>query len=147
MPKLYIFIGLLVCVGLNSFAQELHPNDLEFRRQAVKRIIFDSSQNIPLSELKPGNIVGIDVMHPAVGSQANNLQLNIEKGLLKITAQEAGTSARWVGAFNPFATYDVAIDNIIAFDVLTMALCGQPAYGGKARNCCFFKYFLDKYLR
>ena len=113
MPKLYIFIGLLVCVGLNSFAQELHPNDLEFRRQAVKRIIFDSSQNIPLSELKPGNIVGIDVMHPAVGSQANNLQLNIEKGLLKITAQEAGTSARWVGAFNPFATYDVAIDKLI----------------------------------
>ena len=105
-----VLFGLL-SISENMNAQDLVPEDLEFRRQAVKRIIFDSSQNIPLSGLTPAKIIGMDVMHPAVGHQEGNLKLYIEKGRLKITSQESGSSTRWVGAFNPFATYDVAVNN------------------------------------
>ena len=89
------------------------PSDLYFRRQAVKRMVFDPSQNIPLAGLLPTKIIGINVMHPAVGKQEGSLKLKIDKGRLKITAQKSGNSTRWVGAFNPFATYDIAIDEFI----------------------------------
>ncbi len=107
-----LLIIVLLSISQNTNAQDLLPSDLEFRRQAVKRIIFDRSQNIPLSGLTPAKIVGMNVMHPAVGQQEGNLELEIKKGRLKITAQESGTSTRWVGAFNPFATYDVAINGL-----------------------------------
>jgi len=90
-------------------AQDLVPSDLQFRRQAVRRMIFDQSQNITLAGLWPAKVVGLDVMYPPVGEQVNNPQIAIEGSRLKISAQKAATSTRWVGGFNPFATYDVAV--------------------------------------
>ncbi len=106
-----LLIIVLLSISQNTNAQDLLPSDVEFRRQAVKRIIFDRSQNIPLSGLTPAKIVGMNVMHPAVGQQEDNLKLVIKKGHLKIIAQEEGTATRWIGAFNPFATYDVAVNS------------------------------------
>ena len=104
-----LILAYISLVHISVFSQ-IQPTDLEFRRQAVRRMIFDQSQNIPLSGLIPAKIIGMDVMHPVVGQQEGNLKLDIEEGRLKITAQEAGTSTRWIGAFNPFATYDVAVN-------------------------------------
>jgi len=106
---------LLVALLVNPttiHAQDLVPGDLEFRRQAVRRMIFDKSQDIPLAGLWPAKVIGLDVMHPAVGKQVNNPQLAIEEGRLHISSQEPATATRWIGGFNPFATYDVAIHKV-----------------------------------
>jgi len=101
----FALIGNLVSIC----TAELTPDQLEFRRQAVKRIIFDKSQNIPLCGLKPANIVGLDVMHPPVGKQINDPHITVENGKLRISGENATTMTRWVGGFNPFAVYDVAV--------------------------------------
>jgi hypothetical protein len=90
-------------------AQDVHPAELEFRRQAVRRMIFDRSQDIPLSGLWPAKVVGLNVMHPPVGRQGNDPRLSIKDGRLRISASNAAVSTRWVGGFNPFAVYDGAL--------------------------------------
>ena len=91
------------------YAAEVTPDQLEFRRQAVRRIVFDKSQDIRLSGMWPAKVVGLDVMHPMVGEQVNNPRVSIEKGKLRISGERATTATRWVGGFNPFAVYDVAV--------------------------------------
>jgi len=91
-------------------AAGVSPEQLEFRRQAVRRMIFDRSQDIQLSGLWPAKVVGLDVMHPPIGPQINNPQLAIEDGRLRISTQKAATATRWIGGFNPFAVYDVAVN-------------------------------------
>ncbi len=93
-------------------AQNLEPDDLEFRRQAVRRMIFDRSQDIPLAGLWPARVVGMDVMHPALGPQSGTPQLSIEEGRLHIRANEPAMLTRWIGGFNPFAVYDLAIQGV-----------------------------------
>jgi hypothetical protein len=111
----------------SSNAQDLVPDDLEFRRQAVQRMIFDRSQNIPLAGLYPSKVVGLDVMHPPVGQQVNNPQLAIEEGRLQISTQEPATATRWIGGFNPFATYDLAIDKFIGSGEIGMLFSDTDA--------------------
>lgn len=103
-------ITILLIHSLSIFAQEMHPDNLEFRREAVRRMVFDRSQHIPLAGLCPAKVVGLDVMHPPIGEQINNPQLAIEGGKLQISAHKAATATRWIGGFNPFACYDLAID-------------------------------------
>jgi len=91
------------------YANNVTPDQLEFRRQAVRRIIFDRSQDIRLAGLWPANIVGLDVMHPPVGPQTNAPRLEIKSGRLRISGRKATTATRWIGGFNPFAVYDVAV--------------------------------------
>jgi len=93
----------------NLYANDVTPDQLEFRRQAVRRMIFDKSQDIPLAGLWPAKVVGLDVMHPPVGKQVNDPHVSLEKGKLRISGQKATTATRWVGGFNPFAVYDVAV--------------------------------------
>ena len=72
-------------------------------------MIFDRSQDIPLAGLWPAKVVGLDVMHPPVGQQVNNPRLSLTDGRLRISAETQATATRWVGGFNPFAVYDVAV--------------------------------------
>lgn len=37
------------------------PMDIQFRRQAVRRLVFDRESAIPLSMLKPSKIVKLEV--------------------------------------------------------------------------------------
>jgi len=105
-------IVMFVLIGnpASIYAAEVTPDQLEFRRQAVRRIIFDRSQEIRLAGLWPAKVVGLDVMHPPTGPQANEPQLAIEAGRLRISARKAAVATRWIGGFNPFASYDVAVD-------------------------------------
>ena len=110
------FIVLLISAILTIFsicpADQLTPDKLQFRRQASKRMILDRSQNIPLAELTPSKIVGLDVMHPPVGPQSGTPQITIESGTLNITASQPAASSRWLGSFNPFATCELAIASL-----------------------------------
>lgn len=110
-------LWLLTCIFtiptfalVGASADEISPDQLEFRRQAVRRMIFDRSQDIPLAGLWPSKIVGIDVMHPPVGEQVNDPQLTIKEGRLRISSPEPATATRWIGGFNPFAVHDLALN-------------------------------------
>lgn len=88
------------------------PKALEFRRQATRRMIFDRSQEIPLAGLDPAKIIGFELMHPPVGVQNGETNFAIEDGRLKLSAEKDASAARWVGGFNPFATYELSLGGI-----------------------------------
>lgn len=89
---------------------DVTPLSLEFRRQATHRMIFDRSQQIPLASLQPSKIVGLDLMHPAIGDQTSEASCSITEGRLRIsTGEQAASTARWIGGFNPFATYELSL--------------------------------------
>ena len=102
----FVLIANSACV----YAAEVTPDQLEFRRQAVQRMIFDRSQDIQLAGLWPAKVIGLDVMHPPVGPQINDPRLEIEGSRLRISSNKPATATRWVGGFNPFAVYDVAVN-------------------------------------
>lgn len=113
IKRISVFLIFAVIFNPSAIkAQNLKPNDLEFRRQATRRIIFDKSQRIPLSVFNPAKVVGLDVMHPKVGEQKNNPKVRLEKGRLQISTQEPATATRWLGGFNVFATYDLQINKV-----------------------------------
>jgi len=111
--KEFLF-GIMIFIFTNSsvdiYANDMSPDQLEFRRQAVRRIIFDRSQEIQLAGLWPAKVIGLDVMHPPVGPQINDSRLEIEGSRLRISSNKPATATRWVGGFNPFAVYDVAVN-------------------------------------
>lgn len=90
--------------------EELRPDQILFRRQAVVRMVFDTNQNIPLSSLRPGMVHDFDLMHPEKIANAG-VQWRLNDGQLTASAPSAeASSLRWVGGFNPFATYDLVIE-------------------------------------
>ncbi|TWU52003.1 hypothetical protein [Rubripirellula reticaptiva] len=87
-----------------------HPSEIEFRRQAVRRMVFDSGQTIPLSTLDPSKVVSFDLMHPELLQTKVKAKCSIDEGALTVaSADEVAESVRWFGGFNPFATYEVTI--------------------------------------
>jgi len=84
------------------------PLDIQFRRQAVRRLVFDHENAIPLSMLKPSEIVKLEVEHPYTGVSGGTTSYRVDKGLLTVSARELSESALWVGGFNPYGTYDVS---------------------------------------
>ena len=72
-------------------------------------MIFDRSQDIPLAGMDPAKIVGFDLMHPVAGEQKGRTDFAVEGGKLKIEAEQAAKATRWIGGFNPFATYDIGL--------------------------------------
>lgn len=106
-------ILLLVCSTTLSAAQdEIRPDQIQFRRQAVVRLVFDADQNIPLSSLRPAMVHDFDLMHPEKLSADAKVQWELLKGQIVASAPNADSqSMRWVGGFNPFATYELEIDS------------------------------------
>ena len=101
-------IGLIVLSGIA--AADLTPERLEFRRQATRRMIFDANQEIPLAGLDPSKVVGLDLMHPPVGTPTGKAHSGIHKGMLRVSAETPSRDIRWIGAFNPFASYTMAVE-------------------------------------
>lgn len=76
---------------------EVTPDLLEFRRQATQRMIFDRAQEIPLSGLHRSKIVGLDLMHPLLGTPSGDSKFEIHEGTLRFSAQQASRADRWIG--------------------------------------------------
>ena len=88
----------------------LHPSEIQFRRQAVRRMVFDPSQAIPLATLNPSKVVSFDLMHPELSRAQEKAKCSIDGGTLTVASTDgAAESFRWFGGFNPFATYEVTI--------------------------------------
>ncbi|TWU44766.1 hypothetical protein Poly51_58320 [Rubripirellula tenax] len=89
---------------------KMHPSEIQFHRQAVRRMVFDPSQAIPLSTLDPSKVVSFDLMHPELSQAKEKVNCSIDGGALTIASTDkAAESFRWFGGFNPFATYEVTI--------------------------------------
>jgi hypothetical protein len=84
-PSIFIVFTLWCCghffVSNTVVAQEstVSPDQLVFRRQATRRMIFDRSQQIQLAALEPREVVGFDLMHPAIDETGEILH-SIEAG-------------------------------------------------------------------
>ncbi len=103
---------LLVCsTTLSSAQDDIRPDQIQFRRQAVVRLVFDADQNIPLSSLRPAMVHDFDLMHPEKLSEDAKVQWELLNGQIVASVPNADAqSMRWVGGFNPFATYELEID-------------------------------------
>lgn len=113
------FLPFLILVSLLSSEFSLaetpfHPKDLEFKRQGVRRMIFDADQAIPLASLRPATVRNFDLMHPELGGKENDQPLTkwtIDEGrLIAESKKTESQSLRWVGGFNAFATYDLSVE-------------------------------------
>jgi hypothetical protein len=165
MLPLYCRIGFCVILvaGLPPlFGQEdarVNPMDIAFTRQSVRRMVFDASQEMPLWSLRPAEIVGLEVMHPAVTLDGTPpARYAVEREWLTVRADEVSRSALWLGGMNPFAGHVLTIqslrgDGSIGFDFaspdganrhsLLLAFAdGTPTsvvwavtVGGEARHC------------
>lgn len=109
---IFVLVLTLLLTEFVYSSDDVDPTLLKFRRQAVRRMILDETQSISLSSLDPSNIAGLDVMHPHKLLGGKPSKYIIEDGLLKITAVKSSKSALWVGGFNPYALYQLDINNV-----------------------------------
>ena len=115
MKHTFVLIAVLVLgtFGILNAADDIRPDEIQFRRQAVIRMVFDSSQNIPLTSLRPAKFIDLDLMHPEKLPNPGVKWVFEQGKLVGSAAGTDGSSLRWVGGFNPFATYDLVIDKAI----------------------------------
>lgn len=111
MKKLSSTFIVFLFFTLAAYSQTA-PTEIQFVRQGVKRVIFDQEQSIPLASLNPEKIIGLNIMHPIHQYGKDSAKINIEKGLLNITANTESESTIWLAGFNPFATYIMDLGNI-----------------------------------
>lgn len=114
MKLIHTFLAFLLIASpafLIAAEEDVRPDEIQFRRQAVVRMVFDAEQNIPLASLRPAKVIDLDLMHPET-LLGSGVKWDIKDGLLHgFSPDAAGSSQRWVGGFNPFATYDLVIHN------------------------------------
>lgn len=107
--NIVVTIVLLTPLTALFAVEEIRPDEIQFRRQAVIRMVFDDNQSIPLASLRPAKVYDLDLMHPEElpnpGVKWGFKNENLEGSSPGVD----GSSIRWVGGFNPFATYDLAI--------------------------------------
>ena len=116
-------------------AESADPLKLEWHRLAVRRFIF--SNNLPLNELVPSEIVAIQSMHPLMapgknGPQPVKAQPELVDGRLFLAESRVGAEPTlWVGGLNPYATFEVDIQGVagagpepveVAVDLATLGL-------------------------
>ncbi len=88
-------------------AQDLKPDELEFVRKGVTRMIFDEDQSIPLAKLQPEKIIGFSAMHPTSHYSEEHADIKIREDKLLIQSEQETQTGIWFGGFNPFATYTI----------------------------------------
>ncbi len=86
---------------------QISPEDINFVRQGVRRLIFDEEQSIPLARLEPGKIIGLPVMYPIRHYSEEQSEVYISDDKLAIQSERETQTGIWFGGFNPFATYTI----------------------------------------
>lgn len=110
--KLHLVFHLIILLsGSVGFAQ-LMPWEIEFSRQGVLRPALDDNMAIPLAGLDPGNIVGLEVMHPSWQQGQGRVDYSISDDELLVSSAAGGRAAMWFGPCNPFALYTIEIGSL-----------------------------------
>lgn len=89
--------------------KSISPLDIQFNRKAVRRLVFDESQSIPISTFHPEEVVNLSVEFPAIPVGGGKTEYSIVDGQLQLTAEASSESSLWLGGFNPFSTFDISI--------------------------------------
>ncbi|SOE20892.1 hypothetical protein SAMN06298216_1369 [Spirosomataceae bacterium TFI 002] len=111
--KITACINLLVLSLLSLFASgQTSPDKINFVRQGVKRMIFDSDQSIPLAKLDPSKVVGFSAMYPTEHYMDQKSEVEIRDKMLVISSQSKTQTSIWFGGFNPVATYTIELKEI-----------------------------------
>lgn len=105
--KIISLILVLICTFDFSVQSQKLPNEINFVRQGVRRMIFDENQSIHLAGIEPASIVGISAMHPSTNYSDAASKVSIEANNLTIESKPETQTAIWFGGFNPFATYSI----------------------------------------
>jgi hypothetical protein len=92
---------------------QISPEDINFVRQGVRRLIFDEEQSIPLARLEPGKIIGLPVMYPIRHYSEEQSEVYISDDKLAIQSERETQTGIWFGGFNPFATYTIDLASCI----------------------------------
>ena len=109
-----LFPILLFLISGNASSQNtVSPEEIKFVRQGVRRLVFNDSQSIPLSELNPNEIIGIEAMYPTSNYSENKPDISIKEENLIIRSNHETKTSVWFGGFNPFATYSIELDSIM----------------------------------
>jgi hypothetical protein len=104
----FLFLSLFLAASGSLIGQtELSPAQINFVRQGVRRFIFDETQKIPLSGLKPAEIIGIQAMHPVTFYSAFHPGVQVKKNQMLVQSGKNAQASVWFGGFNPFATYTI----------------------------------------
>ncbi len=112
MKRVGVFlIGALILAGAGR--AEVDPAQIQFTRQASRRLVFDRPQEIGLWSLEPASIVGLELMHPVTpGDGSQPAAYTVEKDVLQIKAEKACRSALWLGGMNPFAGHVLTVESL-----------------------------------
>ncbi len=113
--RLTVIIFLLT--AMRADGQE--PQQIQFVRQGVQRMIFDEKQAIPLSVLDPSGIIGLEAMHPVTHYTQQRATIKTDNNRFIVQSTEPVKTSVWLGGFNPFAIYTINLDS----------LSGQGAFG------------------
>ena len=117
--RLQFLFLMILFYTLSGYAQ-IAPDQIQFVRQGVKRLIFDRNQGIPLATLKPAEIIGMTAMHPIHYYSNNHPDIYIERGTLVVKSESPTESSIWLGGFNPFATYVIDVSRFDGDGVVGM---------------------------
>ena len=108
-----LILSILLIATINDVAlSQTSPEQINFVRQGVQRMIFDENQSIPLAKLEPGNVIGFSVMYPTTHYSEEHSKIFIDQDKLVIQSDPETQSGIWFGGFNPFATYSIDLDSI-----------------------------------
>lgn len=101
-----------------SVLAQTSPENIQFVRQGVRRLIFDPSQSIPLAALKPAEIVGMSAMYPVEHALEKPATVEAGNNLLTIQSEQETRTSIWFGGFNPFATYTLDLASSVGKGVV-----------------------------
>lgn len=119
---------LFISVCTNAISQ-IVPADIMFVRQAVKRIIFDEKQAIPIADLDPAKIIGLSSMHPVKNYLPSPADISIANNKLLLKSKMPSETTIWFGGFNPFATYTISLDSCSGKGAVGYAFTNQEGNG------------------
>lgn len=109
-------------------APGVHPLDLRFHRQAVRRFVF--AQEISLGGLFPGQIFGFDRTNPVFETPEKLPCRFVERGdaleIQPADGDQSGDAAAWVSGINPYATYIADVRSLPAGSQLRMEFGPLP---------------------
>lgn len=111
MTKNFLITLFIVFCSSLCCGQTL-PTDIQFVRQASKRIIFDSNQSIPLASFSPSQTIGMAIMNPITQLGKDTVDFKIHEGTLQIDSKNHAAALMWLAGFNPFATYSIDLGEI-----------------------------------
>ncbi len=107
-----LFLTLLLLATSHDLAlSQTSPEEINFVRQGVQRLIFDENQSIALASLEPNQMIGMASMHPVTNYAYTPAELDLRNGKLIIQSKEETHTGIWFGGFNPFATYTIDLDS------------------------------------